>query len=158
VDEQDKRVRALARDALSGFEAKTRRAESIKGEEMYYVLVDAAPEWVRVLVREADALGDDYRYEYITDALESLADATDDADLDDLSQYIEPNPYQGDLLRWLGSDPARIQYVDDALAEGEHGESIMDDIGAGQVAEKREIFDSVLQSLRARAKSEPKNE
>ena len=157
MDEQDKRVRALAREAADSFEAKTRKAESITGEETYYVLKDGAPEWVRGLVREADALSDEYRYEYITDALESLA-AADDADLDDLSQYIKPDPYMGALLRWLGSDLARIQYVDDAVAEGGHGEGIIYDTGTGQVAEKQEVFESVLQSLRARAKSEPKND
>lgn len=157
MEEQDKQARVLAREAAAAINLKTRAAESITGEETYYVLRDDAPAWVRELVREANAEGDDYRYEYIYDALEALADATDDPDLDDLSWYIGPDAYHGRLLRWLGSDPARIQYVDDAIKEG-RGDSVMDDIGAGQVAEKRGVFDSVLQSLRARAKSEPKNE
>lgn len=102
------------------------------------------PKWITDLCREAhgDMMPDDYKYEYIVEALDRLKDGDEDGD------EIEPDVYNSDLSKWMGSHSDRGWYVDEAVKEFGHSEDgIYADMMMGQVQEKREVFYSVKQSL-----------
>jgi hypothetical protein len=97
---------------------------------------------------------DDYRYEYTVNALDMIIEADEEADEDDLRELeyeIEPDVYYHELNEWLASRTDRYGYVDEAVADFGHGESITDDIAAGQAQEKREVFNTVLEFLAEQA-------
>lgn len=145
-------IHELAADAYRCFETATRDDGS------HYVRTrDDAPEWVGDLVRAAhgDMLPDDWRYQAIRDALGAIDDAGADADLDDLGhEFADGNvdTYTGERIAWLGSHASRAGYCDEAADEfGGEDLGIVERIGLGQYAELREVYASVLESLRERA-------
>lgn len=99
-----------------------------------------------------DMLPDDWRYEFIVEALSALADHEDTEDARD---SIEADIYTHELTSWLGSRADRDGYCDEAAEEfGVTDGNGRDFIGTvkllqlGQWTEKREVFESVLSSLR----------
>lgn len=116
---------------------------SDKAREGKTFLRDGAPERVIDLVREAhgDFLPDDYRYEYIKESLELIAQ-----DVEDAEESLEADTYNADLLKWVSSNLNRMAYVDQALEEckcaflGEY-------LAIGQLTERQEVFTLVLSSL-----------
>ena len=120
--------------------------------EGFYVLDDTREDWMQDVAHEAhgDFMPDDWRYEFIEDALDILRQWDEDADEDSLreaSSELRTYIYNADMLRWLASNLNRIGYTDEALEETGHGESIMDEIGAGMLSEQVEVFDAVLDAL-----------
>lgn len=130
------------------FETKTRDSG-----ESFVALKDDAPEWAQDFVREAhgtEILPDDYRYQWIRDALEALAaspDATPQEIADEFADDV--SIYTADLLDWLKSNLTRCEYVDQARAEGIVADSadIVQRIQAGQYLERREVFQGVLDAI-----------
>lgn len=117
-----------------------------------------AVSWVRQLVHDAhgDMLPDDWRYRAIRDALEAIAETDDGDDLDDAGAEWSDgyaDVYNGQLYAWLGSHLDRAAYVDDAAEQFgyDEGRGVAGLIALGQVAEAREVFDSVRRSLEDRA-------
>jgi hypothetical protein len=94
-------------------------------------------------------LPDDYRYKYIVDALNAFSEY-DNAD--EAIDEVEADPYTKDLLDWLSSHSYRVAYADDAVKEIGYSEDggIMQAAALGQIAEKHEVYQSVLASLQAR--------
>jgi hypothetical protein len=105
---------------------------------------DDAPDWVNDVCREAhgDLLPDDYRYAFIQDALEAIVNSDD---LDDIE--IDADTYTSDLIDWLGSRNSRYSYVDDAIENFGKSDTIIDDIRSGQLVEKREVLDAIINEL-----------
>ena len=150
-------VQRAAVEAVEHFSWNTRD----DGSTYWSTDLTADPEhWITRLCMDAhgDMLPYDERYRFIVRALNDIADAED---IDDARDAIEADVYTHDLLRWLASSLDRICYVDEAVSE--YGaESFSDDmprsgfdltkaIAMGQIAERTEVFDSVLSSLEARA-------
>ncbi|MGH6629302.1 MAG: hypothetical protein ACREB3_06195 [Burkholderiales bacterium] len=144
----------MAAEASKWFEQKTRD----KGEK-FWTLKNGRPQWAQDMVQEAHDTGggnlmlpDDWRYESIVDALDRIQDASDDADLDELADEIEADVYNADLLKWLSSHLERAGYVDEAVNNlgWDKDGGIFRAIQAGQIAEKREVYFSVLATLRER--------
>ena len=137
-------VSTLAADARKHFEQITRDEQTI------WTRTDDAPEWVRDLCFAAhdagDMLPDDWRYEFIVAALDALEDHDDE---DDARDSIEADIYTHDLTTWLASRVDRTGYVDDACEEygTDAPQGIVERLQVGQLAEKREVFESVLSSL-----------
>ena len=142
-------VQSLAAEASKFFYRKKRKEDD---EKMITITKDDAPEWVKDMVHAAhgDMMPDDYRYEFITDALYAL-EANDDADR--ARDELEPDIYTSDLTAWLHSRNDRMSYVDDARAEyGDTGDvSTSDALMRGQLMEKLEVFDAVHAALDERA-------
>ena len=111
--------------------------------------VDGAPDWLTDLCREAhgDMFPDDWRYEFIEDALTDLENDDDEApDLDTLY------PYTADRMNWLASNLNRPGYCDEAAEEfGIESEKVLDLIAWGMTQEIRETFDLVKGFLEERA-------
>lgn len=124
-----------------------------------YIHTHHAPEWVVDMVREAhgDMLPDDLRYEMVRDAVDHVADQVtigDDMDewADDFCDCVACETTT--RTAWLASHLSRIGYVDEYLQEtgaavGEEGISGL--LAGGMYLERREVFASVLESLKARA-------
>lgn len=137
-------IQELAQSYLEWFEKLKR-----EGGRNTYSLKDGRPEELYDLVYEAHCgkLPDDWSYNFIQDVLCNIADADDPEDI-----IVEPDIYNHDLLNWLSSRTDRCDYVDEAVEEYGLPETkefeLMKLIAWGQLQEKREVFESVLSSLK----------
>lgn len=140
----------IAKEARDYFE----QAKRDNGDS-YWRIMRGAPEWIQDMAREAhgDMLPDDYRYEYIVDALDMLSDyeGTEPSE----AAQIESDIYTSDLAQWLASHSDRCWYCDEAVTEYGLAQStpIVERMQSGQLMERSEVFDSVLSSLQAQADS-----
>ena len=104
-----------------------------------------APEWIQNLIYEVhehgNILPDDFKYKFILDAIDSIADG----DTDD--RWVEGDIYTGDLLDWFVFDVSKIGYVNDAVEENGYPGDIIEAIRMGQLKERLEIFNIVLAAL-----------
>jgi hypothetical protein len=138
-------LKQLAEEALGYFERRTRES----GAE-YYATKDNRPGWVYDLIYSAhgDMLPDDYKYRFIRDALGIISDNGGDDDVlqEALDQSVDV--YTSDLTHWLASAVSRVYYISEVLSE--YGGDIEDGfrlLMMAQYNERREVLDSVLQSL-----------
>jgi hypothetical protein len=151
-------VHSLAREMYEAFESDKR-----DNGDTFWKLKDGSPEWMKDVCFQAHKDGspgimgepgqgammpDDYRYEFIFEAVSSIEEADEDADLDEVRDEIEADIYTYDLTKWLNSRADRIGYVDEAVSELGHSDmGIIGDIMMGQIAEKQEVFDRVREAL-----------
>jgi hypothetical protein len=139
-------VTEIAEKARSFFTLQTRKDGS-----KFWSAPDK-PEWVQSMCRDAHngMFPDDYKYEYIVDALDYLSDPSNDPD--------EYNPdadvYTKDLTDWLGSHADRPGYVDQAREDGliVADTDTVTQLAIGQIEERREVFGEVLAYLQEMAK------
>lgn len=133
--------------------AKTANGYLVRDRERDLVLpADGAPAWFTNLCRHAHAnmMPDDWRYEFIQDALDALEDCDepDNCEPDVDSLY----PYTSDRLNWLASHLNRAGYCDEAMEElGSEFTSTTDLIALGMYWELREVFQLVREFLQERA-------
>jgi len=96
---------------------------------------------------------EDYKYDFIVDALMLIADSSEDDDLYGLADRIESDVYNSDLINWLSSNLSRAYYVNQYVEEWYSPTIPTKDfdlyslISGGQLEEKREVFYIVLNSL-----------
>jgi len=135
-----------AQEARSHFEQTTRHDEL--GETYWRKRVNA-PQWVYDLTLAAhdagEILPDDWRYAFIVEALDLLADFED---TDEAFDALEADTYTAELTAWLASSVTRVAYLDDAI--NEYGDDIKDGfmlLGTAQTAEKRGVFYAVRSFL-----------
>lgn len=132
----------------SMFETRTRD----DGSE-FVALKDSAPEWASDFVREAhgtEILPDDYRYRWISEALDLLAEADDPSDPDLHGEFMDgASIYTHDLLAWLSSNLTRIAYCDQAAEDfgTKDDADLTSRIQLGQALERSEVFHNVLREL-----------
>lgn len=109
---------------------------------------DGSPDWMTDLSRAAhgDMMPDDWRYEFIEDAVSALENGDEEPnDVD--SAY----PYTADRLRWLGSHSDRPGYCDEEAEEySMESTGILTLIALGMGREMRETFDLVKSFLEGR--------
>ena len=95
-----------------------------------------------------DMMPDDWKYRFIVDALNLVAEADD---VDDVT--IEPDVYTSDLTAWLASHNGRVYYLTQALEE--YGETDgFRALACAQAFERKEVFYSVLSSIRSMIEEE----
>lgn len=99
------------------------------------------------MIRSAhgDMLPDDWRYEFIVEALSDLADCNDPDEV-----YPEPDIWNHDLLKWVGSHLDRVWYVDEAVQEygiDARDFSLISTLQMGQTREKEEVLEVVRSHL-----------
>jgi len=145
-------VQQLAREMAAQFETKKRE----DGSELV-VLKDGAPEWMTDVIHEVhgDKLPDDTIYQFISEAVDALADAPDDADLQDAIIEIEADIYTHDLTAWLHARVDHVYYLTEVMEE--FGDGIKDGFALLQYAQKAhkdEVGGALLAALEARAEDE----
>ena len=142
-------VQELAKLARCAFSLETRD----NGSE-YWRRNPCAPDWITELCHTAhgDMLPEDYRYQFIVEALDALEEAEDPDEARDGYEFEWRN-YS--LALWLGSHGHRFSYCDDWASE--HGYELNnaeggDTVGlrqGGHLAERWEVLDLVRGSLEA---------
>lgn len=145
---QNQTIETLAAEILKNMTTGTR-----DNGETFKHLNDDKAEWMQDLCHEAHGrmLPDDHKYQFIFEALSALVDH--DGNEDDARESIEADIYTSDLTAWLASSNSRMEYVNDAVSNGLVDTSNFDMVNAmqaGQLEEKREVFESVLNSLQNR--------
>ena len=133
-------IQDKAKEARKYFKHRTRSSTG----ESFWTCTDNRPEWVHDMVYTAHAkeLPDDYKYQFVVEALDAICDADD---LDDIT--IEPDLYNSDLTAWLSSSIARFSYCDDAIAEYGPVKSLFDLLQLGQQREREEVLYLVIDAL-----------
>ncbi len=148
-------IRSLASEMSQAFEQGGPRDDG----KTFRKLKDGSPQWMTDVCHEAhaDMMPDDYRYVFIENAVEAIAesDADDPDSIDNARCEIEADIYTHDLTAWLGSRADRSGYCDEAAEDqGEGFKEIIPFIQAGQVLEKEEVFQLVLSALEKLADNE----
>jgi hypothetical protein len=133
--------------------AKTARSflkeYSSKDNRKVVLVLEDAPSWMIDLCRDAhgDMMPDDHKYRFIKESLDAIIESITGGDEGELFTQVEPDIYAHDLLTWVSSNIMRVTYVDNAVENYGHGESVIDDIGMGQLVEKNEVLDLVTRTL-----------
>ena len=142
----------IAEEARTSFEIASRE----NGDKFWRKKEDA-PEWVYVMSLDAHKgmLPDDWRYQFIVNALDSFSECAGE-DWDDVIAEradSDTSVYNIELLDWLGSHGDRAGYVDEASKERDFiaEPGIMHRIMLGQYAERTEVYQSVRRSIEDRA-------
>lgn len=132
-----KTIQELAAQYASWFETATR------GDDTDFIRLKTEDENIKQLIRAAhnDMMPDDYKYQFIHEALEAIADSDD---IDEIS--LEPDCYNRDLLKWVSSYLTRAYYVDEAVENSAY-ENFYSALMLGQLTEKEEVLYSVKESL-----------
>jgi hypothetical protein len=138
-------IQEKAKKMLDCFEQKKRQDES-----KFYCLKDDCKnrETYQEICMQAhgDMFPDDYKYEFIVEALQQLSDMTEDADPQDTIFEIESDIYTSDLTKWLDSANSRVYYLTEALEEYPITDGFQA-LSSAQLKEKQEVAFSILQSL-----------
>lgn len=143
------KLQKLAGEVSAMFESRKRD----NGDEFWSVK-DGSPKWITEMTHEAhgDMLPDDYKYQFIVEALDALANYEDP---DDIDSEIEPDPYTHDLNKWLASNLTRAGYVNEAVENmGHSDQGVTGDISMGQYQEKCEVLGIVRRFLEERIEAE----
>jgi len=143
-------IAALAAEARKHFTQDTRS----NGDKFWANDVkdtDPVSGWIYGMVRDAhgDMMPDDYRYAFVVDALDVIADS--DAETGDDARdsiVMESDIYTSDLLKWLASRNDRLDYCDQYADETDTN-GTLERISGGQWTEKNEVLNSVINSLEA---------
>lgn len=126
-------------------------------KDVIWKLKSGSPQWMKDLCREAhgDMMPDDWRYEFIVEALGALSDHRN---YDNARESIEPDVYTHDLRKWFASRLDRSSYVDQYREEfgGEGDTDAM--IAGGQLVEKWEVFDAVFSAIEKLCEDEDEEE
>ena len=167
TDTQTVTVQSLAQEMRSAFETRKRD----NGEE-YVVLKDGRPDWMQDVCHAAHEdptlwqkagpgaslgmLPDDWRYRFIEDAVDALAECMEE-EMREADLHLREYVYTHELTGWLHSRNDRYGYCDEAFEEHTTGLDMLALITYGMQAEQREVFDLVLVALEQRVKelSEP---
>ncbi|NJO48174.1 MAG: hypothetical protein HC840_00500 [Leptolyngbyaceae cyanobacterium RM2_2_4] len=140
-------IQDLANEVLKAMTHGTR-----DNGDKFKALRDESPDWMQDLCQDAHArmLPDDHKYEFIFEALNALSDYDSE---DDARDSIEADIYTSDLTAWLSSSNTRMEYVNEGVREfGIDADNfdLSSALQVGQLTEKREVFESVLNSLQNR--------
>lgn len=128
--------------ALSYFERK-----SIRDKEIW-VTKDNRPQWLEDLIFKAHdhMLPDDYKYQFIYDALTTISENEDkDDQFEDICNSV--SDYTHELTGWLHSRTDRYSYCNEAIEENGEYQDIIKLLQDGEFKERNEVYYSVLCSL-----------
>jgi hypothetical protein len=115
------------------------------------------PEWIQDMIRECHYQGmlpDDYVFEWVYEFCNEIAGL--DEDDDPLEIEVHSDTYTHDLLKWLSSNLARIDFVEDAFNDSGWTDKcdLVLMIGIGQEKEMQEVLYTVVDKLQDRVDEE----
>jgi hypothetical protein len=145
-------IQKLAEYAGKFFELHKRGDEG--DEETFWVAKERHPVWIYEMNYKVHDNGkmlrDDYKYQYIVEALNYVSEGNDPEE-----PQFEADPYTSNLLAWLGSNSERLWFVDEAVRDfgWDKERGIEGAIATGQVMEKEKVFRSVVNALEERLKA-----
>jgi hypothetical protein len=137
-------LQTLAREMSQAFENATRPGNG----GTFRKLRDTAPEWMTTVCRlahdDGGLLPDDWRYVFIEEAVDALAEHEDTNYARD---SLVPDVYTSDLTAWLHSRNSRVYYLSEALTEWGPFPDGFQLLAATQMIEKVETFQQVVDAL-----------
>ena len=143
-------IKTLAQIGVNSFYTK-QCDPSRMPDGYFYLRHDICPEWVEDLVKKAqdDMLPDDYKYKFVVDALEALAEYdTDDAHTIIL-EGVDDTTHR--LFHWVQSHGYRRGYASEALEIANANGKTFDDVDSiftdAQTIEVSEVYHLVLSTL-----------
>lgn len=134
-------IQELARKYADSFETGTRITS---GEKFLMIKEEYKDdESLKNLIYDAHdgMLPDDYKYQFIHEALEAIAECSDPDNI-----QLESDVYNINLLKWVSSHLTRSSYVDETVENWKYT-SFFQVLAAAQYEEKREVLSSVRFSL-----------
>ena len=146
-------VAELAAEALALSEVRTRE----DGSTFVVFTTTDATEWVKNAVHAAhgEMLLDDFVFTTCREAFSAIAEAGEDADLDEIRAEFADNVdvYSSELIAWLGSHGERMGYCVAAQEEGlvDVDADVAQRIAVGQAIERGQIFDAIVAGLEVQA-------
>lgn len=139
-------IKTLAQIGVNSFYTK-QCDPSRMPDGYFYLRHDICPEWVENLVKAAhgDMFPDDYKYKFVVDALEALADSDDTENAEEIMRD-GVDIYTSRLFHWVQSHTDRLAT---ANAHGQEFESdtVEGFLTGGQYMERDEVFSLVLYTL-----------
>jgi hypothetical protein len=112
------------------------------------------PQWIQDMIHACHYQGmlpDNYVFEWVYEFCNEISELGDDDDPLDIE--VHADIYTHDLLKWLSSNLARIDFVEDAIDEYHAGHDKCDlplMIGIGQEKEMQEVLWTVIDKLKDR--------
>ncbi len=149
TEQQTVTVQSLATEAYQKLnKSKNKRPD---GSE-FLVFDDGRPKWMQDLAHEAhgDMMPDDWKYQFIHDALCALSEEEDE---DAARDSLEIPCYYAQQLAWFASHMDRPGYVDESREQGGQAKSVMVDVACGMAMEQTEVFGLVYEFLHERAEA-----
>ena len=141
-------IQTIAQTGVNSFSIKKCDVSRMP-DGYFYIRKDDAPEWVVEIVREAhdngDMFPDDYKYQFVVDALEALADS-DDVDNARSIMHDGVDITTSRLLHWVQSHGYRKAYAADHIQEF-NPETLDAILMGGQYMERDEVFQIVLSAI-----------
>ena len=130
--------------------AKQLTSKNRSNGDLFITLKSDAPEYIRTFVRSIHQgyMPDDFKYSFLAESLRALREHDS---LDDAKDSLESDIYNHELIRWLASHSGRVEYVNEAVIDGIASVvnfNLIQIIGVGQLEEKKEVFDLVVQNLK----------
>ena len=89
-------------------------------------------------------LPDDWRYVFIEESVDALAEHED---MDIARDRLEPDVYTSGLTGWLHSRNSRVYFISEALTELGSFRDGFQLLAAAQMIEKEEVFQQVVSAL-----------
>lgn len=137
-------IQTLAAEMSQAFETAVRPTSG----EKFRTLKDDAPAWMTIVCHmahdNANILPDDWRYQFIVQAVDALADHEDS---DEARNSLKPDIYTSELTGWLHSLCSRVHYLGKAFDECGTFPGSVKLLAAAQLQEKHETFQQVLHAL-----------
>ena len=143
-------IKTLAQIAVNSFYTK-QCDESRMPDGYFYLRHETSPDWVADLIKavQGEMLPDDYKYKFVVDALEALAEYdTDDAHMIIL-EGVDDTTHR--LFHWVQSHGYRRGYASEALEIANANGKTFDDVDSiftdAQTIEVSEVYHLVLSTL-----------
>jgi hypothetical protein len=116
----------------------TIKDESVIGKDLHDICIR--------LVYGNNKAGDNYTYQWTWTALDIIANAKDEDEIQDLFNEQEASIYTHDLTAWLHSRCDRVYYITQAINEYDSKDGFQV-LSTAQYCEMREVFEDVLSQL-----------
>ena len=126
-------------------------------KQIYHQIKVGEPQWIQDMIHACHYQGmlpDDYVFEWVYQFCEEISNLGENDDPKDIE--VHSDVYTHDLLKWLSSNLARLDFVEDAIDEYLNNEkcnlALM--IGIGQEKEMQEVLWIVIDKLEDRMDEE----
>jgi hypothetical protein len=129
--------------------------------KIYHQIKPGEPQWIQDMIHDCHYQGmlpDDYVFEWVYQFCEEISNLGEDDDPRDIE--VHSDTYTHDLLKWLSSNLARIDFVEDAFDESGWTDKcdLVLMIGIGQEKEMNEVLWTIIDKLEDRLDEENENE
>jgi hypothetical protein len=122
-------------------------------KKIYHQKVVGDPQWIQDMIHECHYQGmlpDDYVFQWVYEFCREISELDENDDPHDIE--VHSDTYTHDLLKWLSSNLARIDFVEDAFDDSGWTEKcdLVLMIGIGQEKEMEEVLWTIIDKLQDR--------